>query len=91
MTCTDRLSPHKGAVNAVNVDATADPNTAGPTDTSVNAVSHPKPPARKTADPVSKPPPSNPPVCVPCSKHRKQRKQTDMDCRIDWGVTNGSL
>ena len=37
------------AVNTVNVITTSDPNTAEPTDTSVNVVSHPKPPAKKTA------------------------------------------
>ena len=51
MTYTLRPSPHKAAVNAVNVDTTTDPNTAEPTDTSVNAVGHPRPPAKKTADP----------------------------------------
>ena len=75
------------SVNAVNADATADPNTAKPTDTSVNAVGQPKPPAKKTANPGSKPPPS---VRVPCSKHWNQRKQTDMDYGIDRGVTNST-
>ena len=65
--------------------------SAEPTDTSVDAVGHPKHPAKKTADPGSKPPPSNQPVCVPCSKHWRLRKQTDMDYHIDWGVTNSTL
>ena len=47
VTYTHRPSPHKTAVNAVN----ADWNTAEPTDTSVNAVGHPKPRANQTADP----------------------------------------
>ena len=81
-------SPRKTAVNAVNVDATTNPNAAKLTDTSVNAVGHPKPTAKKTADPSSstprsKPPPSNQPVCILCSKHWKKRKQTNMDYRID--------
>ena len=78
-------------MNAVNADATADRNTAAPTDTSVNAVGDPKPPAKKTADPGSEPPPSKQPVWDSCSKHWKQLKQTDMDYRIDWGVTNKTL
>ena len=73
-------------MNAVNADATADRNTAAPTDTSVNAVGDPKPPAKKTADPGSEPPPSKQPGWDSCSKHWKHRKQTDMDYRIDWGV-----
>ena len=89
VTYTHRPSAHKTAVNAVNADATMNPSTAEPTDTSANAVGHPKPPAQKTADPWSTPPPSNQPVCVPCSNWKK-RKQTDMDYRIDWGVTNGT-
>ena len=51
VTYTLRPSPHKAAVNAVNVDTTTDPNTAEPTDTSVNAVGHPRPLSKKTADP----------------------------------------
>ena len=65
-TYTHRPSPNQTAVNAVNADATADPNTAEPSDTSINAVGHPKPPGKKTADPGFKPPPS---LWVPCSKH----------------------
>ena len=80
MTYTHGSSPPKAAVNAVNADATADPNTAKPTDTFVNAVGHSKPPAKK--------PPSNPPVWVPCYKHWKQRKRTDMDYLVDSGVTS---
>ena len=66
----------------------ADPNTAEPTDTSVNAVGPPKPPAKKAAAPGSKPPPF---LWVPCSKHLKQSKQTDMDYHIDSDVTNSTL
>ena len=73
------LLPIKTAVDAVNADATTDPNTTEPTDTSVNAVGQPKPPAIKAAEPGSEPPPFNQPVWVPCFKHRKQPKQTDMD------------
>ena len=65
MTYTHRPSPHKTAVNAVNEHALANPNTAEPTDTSVNAVRHSKSPAKETADPGSKLPPSNHPVWVP--------------------------
>ena len=46
VTYTHRPSHNKIAVNAVNADATADPNTTEPADTSVNAVGHPKPPAK---------------------------------------------
>ena len=88
VTYTHRPSLQKTAVNAVHADATADPNTAEPTDTSVNAVGYPRPPANTTANPGCKPPPSNQPVWVQCSKHWKQRQQTDMDYRIDLGVTN---
>ena len=70
-TYTHRSSPHKMAVNKVNADATADPNNAKPTDGPVNAVGHPKLPAKKTPNPGSKPPPSNLPVWVPLSKHWK--------------------
>ena len=38
VTYTHRPSPNKTAVNAVNADPTANPNTAEPTDTSVNAL-----------------------------------------------------
>ena len=69
-------SHKRTAVNAVNWDATADPNTSEPADTSVNAVGHPKPPAKKTVDPGPKRPPT---FWVPCSKHWKTRKQTEMD------------
>ena len=48
---THRPSHNRTVVNAVNADATADPNTSEPADTSVNAVRHPKPPAKRTADP----------------------------------------
>ena len=51
VTYTHRPSHHQTAVNAVNADATADPNTANPADTSVNAVRHPKPPAKKNRPP----------------------------------------
>ena len=88
MTYTHRPSHNKTAVNAGNVDAMADPNTAKPADTSVNAMGHPKPLAKKTADPGPKPPPS---FWVPCSKHGKTRKHTEMDYHIDWGVTNSTL
>ena len=91
MTYSHHSSPHETAVNAVNADATADLNTPQPTDTSVNAVGYPKPPARKTANPGSKPPPYNQPVWVLCSKHWKERKQTDMDYGIHWGITNSTL
>ena len=92
MIYTHRPSPHQTAVNAVNADATADLNTADPTDTPINGVGHPKSPAEKTADPGSKLPPSNQPVWVPCSELWKQHKQTDMDYRIDrafWGKWKG--
>ena len=91
MTYTNRSPPYKTALNAFNADATANPNTAAPTDTSVNASGHPPPPTKKTADPGSKRPPSNQPIWVPCSKHLKKCKHTDMEYRIDWGVTNGTL
>ena len=91
VTYTQRPSPHKTAVNAFNADATADPNTAEPPGTSVHAVGQPKPPAKKNAAPGSKPPTSNQTAWVPSSKHWKQRKQTDMDYLIDWGVTNSTL
>ena len=84
-TYTHRPSHKKTAVNAVNANATADPNIAEPIDTYSNAVNHPEPPAKETSDPGSKPPPS---LWVPCSKHWKQRKQTDMGYHIGWGVTN---
>ena len=64
VTYTHRPSHNKTAVNAVNADATADPNTSEPADTFFNAVGHPtppkppKPPAMKTVDPGPKPPPS---------------------------------
>ena len=58
MTYTHRPSQNKTAVNAVNAEATADPNTSEPADTSVNAVGHPKPPAKKPVDPGAKPPPT---------------------------------
>ena len=74
MTYTHHPSPHKTVVNAVNADTTADPNTAEPTDTSVSAVGQPESQVKKTADPGSKPPPFNEPVCVPSSKHWKQSK-----------------
>ena len=69
VTYTHCPSPLKTAVNAVNANATADPNTAEPTDTFVNAVGHPKTPAKETADHRCKSQPSNQPVWVPCSKH----------------------
>ena len=65
---THRPSHNKAAVNVVNVNATADPTTAAPTDTSINAVGHPQPSAKKTVDPGTKPPPS---FWVPCSKRYK--------------------
>ena len=86
---THRPSHNKTAVNAVNADATADPNTSGPADTSVNAVGHPKPPAKENADPGAKLPAT---FWIPCSKHWKIRKQTEMDMSwIDWGATNSTL
>ena len=42
VTYTHRPSHNKTAVNAVNADATADPDTSEPADTSVNAVGHSK-------------------------------------------------
>ena len=86
---THHPSHNRTAVNAVNADATADPNVSQPADTSVNAVGHPKPPANKTVDPGPKPPPN---LWVPCSNHGKTRNQTEMDMSwIDWGVTNSTL
>ena len=61
---THRPSHKKTAVNAVNAVATADTNTSEPAGTSVNAVGHPKPPAKKNADLGAKPPPT---LWVPCS------------------------
>ena len=88
-TYTHRPSHKRTAVTAVNAGATADPNTSEPANTSVNAVGHPKPPAKKTVDPGPKPPPT---FLVLCSKHRKTRKQTKMDMSwIDWGATNSTL
>ena len=66
VTYTHRPSHNRTAVNAVNADATVDPNTSEPANTSVNAVGHPKSPAKKTVDPGPKPPPT---FWVPCSKH----------------------
>ena len=87
--CTHRLSHKKTAVNAVNADATADPNTSKPADTFVNAVGHPKAPAKKAVDPWPKPPPT---PWVPCSNRSKTRKQREMDMSwIDWGATNSTL
>ena len=89
MTYTHRPSHNKTTVNAVNPDATVDPNTSEPAYTSVNAVGHPKTPAKKTVDPGPKPPPT---FWVPCSKHWKTRKQTEMDMSsIDWGASNSTL
>ena len=89
VTYTHRPSHNRTTVNAVNADATVDPNTSEPANTSVNAVGHPKPPAKKTINPGPKPPPTFP---VPCSKHWKTRKQTEMDMSsIDWGATNSTL
>ena len=79
-TYTHRPSHNETAVNAVNADATAGPNTPEPADTSVNAVGHPKPPAKKTVHPGAKPPPT---FWVPCSKHWKTRKPTEMDIFSD--------
>ena len=76
VTYTPRPSHKKTAVNAVNADVTTDPNTSEPADTSVNAVGHLKPPAKKTVNPGPKPPPT---FWVPCSKHWKTRKQNEMD------------
>ena len=66
VTYTHRPSHNRTPVNAVNANATADPNTAEPANTSVNAVGHPNPPAKKTVDHGPKPPPS---FWVPSSKH----------------------
>ena len=66
VTYTHRPSHNKTAVNAVNANAMADPNTAEPADTSANALGEPKPPAKKTVYPGPKPPPT---VWVLCSKH----------------------
>ena len=57
VTYTHRPSHNKPAVNAVNANDTADPNTAEPADTSVKGVGHPKPPAKKTVSPGPKLPP----------------------------------
>ena len=51
VTYTHRPCHKKTAVNAVNANATAGPNTAKPADTSVTAVGHPNPLAKKTVDP----------------------------------------
>ena len=86
---THRPSHNKTAVNAVHADATADPNISEPANTSVNAVGHPKPPAKKTVGPGPKPPPTS---WVLCSKHWKTRKKTEIDMSwIDWGATNTTL
>ena len=66
VTYTHRPSQSRTAVNAVNADATADPNSSEPANTPVNAVGHLKPPAKKTVDPGPKPPPT---FRVLCSKH----------------------
>ena len=76
------------ALNAVNANATADPNTAEQADTSVNTVGHLEPPVKKTVGPGPKPPPS---FWVPCSKHWKTRKQTDIYYHIDCVVTKNTL
>ena len=76
MTYAHRPSHNKTAVNAVNAEATADPDTSEPADTSVNAMGHPNRPAKKTVDPG---PNARPSFWVPCSKHWKTRKQTEMD------------
>ena len=76
VTYTHRPSHNKTAVNAVNADATAGPNTSEPADNSVNALGHPKPPAKKTVHPGPKPPPS---FWVPApniGKHVNQRRWT---------------
>ena len=57
MTHTNRPSHKRTAANAVNANATVDLNTSEPADTSVNAVRHPQPPAKKTVDPGPKPAP----------------------------------
>ena len=88
VTCTHPPSHKKTAVNAVNANTTAEPNTADPADASVNTVGQPKPPAKKTVDPGPKPPPS---FWFPCSKHWKTLKQTNMEYHIDRGVTNNTL
>ena len=86
---THRPSHNKTAMNAVNADATADPNTSEPADTSVNAGGHPKPPAKKTVDPGPKPPPT---FWFPCSKHWKTSNQTEIDMSwIHLGATNSTL
>ena len=95
VTYTNCPSPHKTAVDAVNADATTSSKASESTDGSVNAVGHPSPLAKKTTEPSSsstgsKPSPSNQPVRVPCSNHWKKHKQTDIDIRIDSGVTNGT-
>ena len=65
---TCRPPPLITTMNAVIANATAKPNTAQPTDNSVNALGHPKPRAKQDANPGSEPPPSNHPVWVWCSK-----------------------
>ena len=76
VTYTHRPSHNRTEVNAGDADATADPNASEPANTSVNAVGHRKPPAKKTVDPGPKPPPI---FWVPCSKHWKTRRQKELD------------
>ena len=94
LTYTNRPSPHKTLVNAGNADATADPSTAEPTDTSINAVGQPQPLAKKTTDPGFKPPPSNQPVWFRVSsigKNVKRQIWTTVRAQTSVGVPGGVL
>ena len=51
VTYTHHTSHNRTAVDAVNAEATTDPNTFEPAETSVNAVGHSKPPAKEPVDP----------------------------------------
>ena len=76
VTYTHRPSHNRTAVNAVNAEATADPNTSEPADTSVNAVGHPKPPKKKPVDPGPKPPPTFGYHVPNIGKHVNKRRWT---------------
>ena len=75
----------------------ANENAAKPTNTYVNAVGNnknstakvsPNPPS---ASPVPKAAASKQPIWVPCCKHWKKQKHTEMDYRINWGAANGTI
>ena len=89
VTYTHRPSHNKTAVNAVNADATAGPNAFEPADTSVNAVGHPKRPAKKTVDPGPKPPPTFGFRVPNIGKHVNKRRWTCLG--LIWGATNSTL